>query len=151
MIKNLNVNIAHPKYKIDKRKVHCLVMDLRNDLEFKIEMLVINFITASEIHKINIEYLKHDYSTDIITFNYNGDNIILNGELYISIDDANDYSRIYKCPLDEELIRLVIHGILHLVGYDDMCEKDLQIMKEKENFYVKKLKNKIGNLCNATK
>ncbi len=131
MLKNLYVN---SEYKfIDRRKVHKLVGSLKKELGFGISSLIINFINKDEIHQINKEYLKHDYTTDIITFNYSGSQTELDGEIFISLDDAAFNAKKYKVSLSEELSRLVIHGILHLTGYDDTTKKDKIIMKRIEN------------------
>lgn len=103
------------------------------DLEFSIESLFINFITSEEIHNINKEFLNHDRSTDIITFNYSGSHFELDGEIFISIDDAKIFARKYNVSLSKEFTRLIIHGILHLKGYDDIIKKDRVKMKRIEN------------------
>jgi rRNA maturation RNase YbeY len=96
-------------------------------------LLYINFINSEEIHRINKEYLNHNYTTDIITFNYSGNHLKLDGEIYISINDAKNFARKYKVSLSKELTRLIIHGILHLKGYDDIKKVDRQKMKSREN------------------
>ena len=131
MIKNLYVSSSTGK--INKARIHRLVGLLREDLEFHIESLYINFITNEEIHKINKEFLKHDRSTDIITFNYSGNHFEIDGEIFISIDDANINARKYKVSLSKEFTRLIIHGILHLKGYDDIKKNDRMKMKRIEN------------------
>lgn len=131
MIKNLSVT-SH-NYSINKRKVHNLVSNLKSELGFRIISLTINFIDSETILKINMKYLNHNSSTDIITFNYSGSNSHLDGEIFISVDDADKNSKKYKVPLNEELNRLVIHGMLHLVGYDDNNSKQKKIMKSAEN------------------
>lgn len=131
MIKNLSVT-SH-NYSINKRKVHNLVSNLKSELGFRIISLTINFIDSETILEINRKYLNHNYFTDIITFNYSGSNDHLDGEIFISVDDAHKNSKKYKVPINKELNRLVIHGILHLVGYDDNNSKQKKIMKSAEN------------------
>ncbi len=86
------------------------------------------------------QYLNHNYSTDIITFNYSGSKTELDGELFISTEDAEYYAEKYGVSFMEEIIRLVIHGILHIVGYDDMTPKDKTVMKQMENKLLNKYK-----------
>jgi probable rRNA maturation factor len=86
------------------------------------------------IHAINKEFLKHDYPTDIITFSLEEDRI--DGELYISIDTALRQSAEYGVSLTNELMRLVAHGVLHLVGYDDHDDEARARMTELENYYM---------------
>ncbi len=131
MIRNLYVSSSNNK--IIKNRVHKLVGLLKKELNFSIQLLFINFANGEEIHKINKKYLSHDYSTDIITFNYSGNHLELDGEICISLDDALNSSQKYKVSLNSELKRLTIHGLLHLSGYNDIEKKDKKRMKRKEN------------------
>lgn len=94
----------------------------------------INYIFCSDeyLKRINIEYLKHDYYTDIITFN-NNDNDIINGDLYISIDRVKENSKEYDVSFHNELQRVVIHGILHLVGFNDSTDNEKEQMRKEED------------------
>jgi len=131
LIKNLYVSSSTKK--INKKRIHKLVGLLREDLEFSVEYLFINFITSEEIYNINKEFLNHDRSTDIITFNYSGSHFELDGEIFISIDDAKIFARKYNVSLSKEFTRLIIHGILHLKGYDDIKKNNRVKMKRVEN------------------
>jgi rRNA maturation RNase YbeY len=136
VVKNLEVYNNSNK-KIDKRVIHKLVNGLKKDLGFDISSLQIDFITPDQILTINKDYLGHNYSTDIITFNYSGNHKFLDGELIISVNDAETNSKIYSVTFDEEVWRLVIHGILHLLNFDDKKERDRRIMKRMENKLLK--------------
>lgn len=97
----------------------------------------INIIFCSDnyILDINLRYLQHDYFTDIITFDYcEGDR--LSGDLFISVDSVMENSVFYKTEFEEELHRVIVHGLLHLIGYDDHTEEDQKIMRSKENYYL---------------
>lgn len=97
----------------------------------------INIIFCSDnyILDINLRYLQHDYFTDIITFDYcEGDR--LSGDLFISVDSVRENSVFYKTEFEEELHRVIVHGLLHLIGYDDHTEEDQKIMRSKENYYL---------------
>ncbi len=131
MFKNLYVSSSTKK--TNRTRIHKLVGLLRKDLEFSVESLFINFITSEEIHNINKEFLNHDSSTDIITFNYSGSHFELDGEIFISIDDAKIFARKYNVSLSKEFTRLIIHGILHLKGYDDIKKNNRVKMKRIEN------------------
>lgn len=104
------------------------------------EMGEINYIFCSDEYLLerNIKYLNHDTLTDIITFNYCKGKIITS-DIMISIDRVKENSTIFDNSFSEELHRVMIHGILHLIGYDDKTEKEKILMREKENFYLKKL------------
>ncbi len=139
MVKNLSVNNSS-KDKIDKFLIHKLVHQLSIKFDLTINSLTINFVTKEEIKKINIEYLNHNYSTDIITFNYDGNNKLIDGEIFISTIDAKENSKKYKATFNEEILRLIIHGILHLLGYDDKTLAQKKIMKKNENKLLKNFK-----------
>jgi rRNA maturation RNase YbeY len=133
-----NLHIYSVQKKIKKSKVHDLIKSLSVDLNFLVSNLEINFISGEDIHAINKSYLKHDYTTDIITFNYSDSLQQIDGEIFISIDDALSNSKKFKVTLSDELVRLVIHGILHLLGYDDQNLTDKKIMKRLENKLLSK-------------
>ena len=124
--------------KIKKSKVHDLIKSLSVELNFLVSNLEINFISGEDIHAMNKSYLKHDYTTDIITFNYSDSLQQIDGEIFISIDDALSNSKKFRVTLSDELVRLVIHGILHLLGYDDQNLTDKKIMKRLENKLLSK-------------
>lgn len=86
--------------------------------------------------EINQEYLNHDTLTDIISFDYSEDNII-SGDIFISIDRVQDNADDFDTPFEEELKRVLIHGILHYCGYKDKSENEERIMREKEDEKIK--------------
>jgi len=118
---------------INKLLVHSIISKIRNNLSLKIKSLEINFVSQETIRKVNNEYLSHDYSTDIITFDYSNERNILDGEIIISLKDAEENSKKYQVTFDNELLRLIIHGILHLLGYDDVALSKRKVMKKVEN------------------
>lgn len=143
-MKNLSVSTSK-KIKVEKRLIHSLIAQLSKELGVKLDSLSINFVDADQLLAINKEYLQHNYHTDIITFNYSGSNDCLEGEIFISINEAIVNSLKYNVHLDSEIVRLVIHGILHLVGYDDKNSSDKKKMKKEENkltdLFEKEFKN----------
>ena len=97
----------------------------------------INIIFCSDnyILDVNMEYLQHDYFTDIITFDYCEGNV-LNGDLFISVDSVRENASYYGTEFPDELKRVMVHGILHLIGYDDHSEDDIKVMRSKEDYYL---------------
>lgn len=93
------------------------------------------FCSDDYLHKINLEHLKHDTFTDILTFNYCVDEVV-NSDIFISIDRVKDNAVSFNTSFQNELNRVIIHGILHLVGYDDLTDSDKETMRSKEDFYL---------------
>lgn len=97
----------------------------------------VNIIFCSDpyILDVNINYLGHDYYTDIITFDYvEGD--VLSGDLFISIDSVRENASFYGAGFPVELHRVMVHGILHLIGYDDHTPEEQAVMRSKEDYYL---------------
>lgn len=86
---------------------------------------------------INKQYLSHDYYTDVITFNY-CEGELISGDIFISVDTIKANAEEYGASFDNELCRVMVHGILHLIGYDDDCESNQLIMRQKEDFYLER-------------
>ena len=98
------------------------------------------FCNDPSILDINTQFLGHDYYTDIITFDYSNENI-LNGELYISVDTVKANAEEYEQEFPDELHRVIIHGFLHLIGFDDHNEDDIIEMRQAENDALALLKS----------
>ena len=103
----------------------------------------INYVFCDDeyLHKINVEYLEHDTLTDIISFDYSIGNE-LHGDIFVSVERVADNAKDYEVTFDEELKRVLVHGILHYAGYKDKSEDDELKMRQKEEekmamFHVK--------------
>ena len=97
--------------------------------------IVLIFCSDQYLLEINKKHLNHDYYTDIITFDYCVEKIV-SGDLYISIDRVKENSKTFNESFINELSRVVIHGVLHLCGYNDKTEADQKIMRNLENKYL---------------
>ena len=95
------------------------------------------FCSDDYLHQMNVEYLNHDTLTDVITFPYN-DNPI-EGDIFISIDRVKDNAQDLNIAFNDELHRVMIHGVLHLCGYNDETDEQEAEMRQKEDEYLKKL------------
>jgi len=97
----------------------------------------INYIFCSDnyLYKMNVEHLNHDTFTDIITFNYCVEDVV-NTDIFISVDRVKENAKDFETSFENELSRVMIHGMLHLVGYDDKTEADKEAMRAKEDFYL---------------
>lgn len=94
------------------------------------------FCSDPYILDVNLRYLKHDYYTDIITFDYCEGGNRLSGDLFISVDTVRENAAFYGVEFADELNRVIVHGLLHLIGYDDHTEEDRAVMRAKENYYL---------------
>ena len=102
--------------------------------------LVYVFCKDDYLLEKNIQFLNHNTLTDVITFDYCKGKLV-NGDILISTERVNENSKIYKVNYLTELHRVMVHGLLHLLGYKDKNEKDAKTMREKENYYLNKLIN----------
>lgn len=95
----------------------------------------INYILCSDeyLHKINVDFLKHDDYTDIITFDNSEEEGVIAGDIYISLERVNDNAKTNKADPDEELHRVMIHGVLHLLGLSDKSAEEKKRMRQKED------------------
>ena len=102
----------------------------------KVEKALVNIIITNNagIQKINNQYLEHDYPTDVLAFKMEEE--IFEAEVYVSIEMAKSNAEEYKVNWRDELLRYAIHGILHLLGYDDSTEEGSERMRKKENKYL---------------
>lgn len=98
----------------------------------------INFIFCSDIYllQINQQYLNHDNYTDIITFDNSELQLEISGDIFISIERVYENSKKFSGSFLSELYRVMIHGILHLIGYKDKSNKDKDAMRRKEDYYL---------------
>jgi rRNA maturation RNase YbeY len=104
----------------------------------KIGDLCFIFCTDDFLLDINKKYLEHDYCTDVITFDYTVDNAV-SGDIFISIERVEENAREFGVSFNQELRRVMYHGVLHLCGYNDKSEDEERTMREKEDFYLKTL------------
>ena len=123
-------NIPMPK--IAKRKVNAWIKEVASRHGYKLGEITYIFCDDQKILEVNREYLKHDYYTDIITFDYTEGKVI-SGDLFISLDTVKSNSEKFSTSYEEEFYRVVIHGILHLCGINDKGVGEREIMEKHEN------------------
>lgn len=121
----------------DQRAVKNWIKQVLND--HSIKQFDINFVLCSDeyVLKINRDFLQHDFYTDIITFDNSVSTEKLESDIFISIDRVTENAKKLHIAFDEELHRVFIHGILHLIGFKDKTAKEKQIMRDKENDSLK--------------
>ena len=99
----------------------------------------INYIFCDDeyLHKINVDYLNHDTLTDIISFDYSQGDVV-SGDIFISVERVKDNAQDFNVTFDNELLRVMIHGIMHYCGYKDKSEEEAKVMRSKEDYYISK-------------
>ena len=101
----------------------------------KIESLSFLFVDDEEMLKYNKKYLQHESYTDVITFDSSADKKIA-GDIIISLERVNDNAKFYQVSYNYELQRVMAHGLLHLLGYNDKNKEEKKIIRKKENYYL---------------
>ena len=122
--------IEHPQ--IDERKLSLWIEIVAKKHNREIGEISYLFCNDEKILEVNQEYLNHDFYTDIITFNYSEGNMI-SGDIIISLQTVESNSQMYKTDYNEELHRVIIHGILHLCGLNDLTEEEENAMRDAED------------------
>ena len=123
-------------FKFNRRRLTSQWLKFTAESEIKrIGQVNIIFCSDNYILDINQKYLQHDYFTDIITFDY-CEGKTLSGDLFISVDTVRENAIFYGTEFDDELNRVIVHGLLHLIGYDDHSEEDQKTMRGKEDYYL---------------
>lgn len=123
-------NVKFPKIK--RRETTAWIKKVAASYGRKVGEIGYLFCDDEKILEVNREYLQHDYYTDIITFDYDEDDII-SGDLVISLDTVKSNAELFHKNYDEELHRVIIHGILHLCGINDKGPGEREIMEAAEN------------------
>lgn len=135
-------NISFLKHDRNIRLLRRAVVKQLLELIFKMhgkQLQTLSFIFCSDVYvkKINKEFLKHDYYTDVITFLFSEQGCAIKGEIYLSVDRIKENAKVYNVLYQNELLRVMIHGCLHLCGYDDDTVVCRLQMTNKENHFLK--------------
>jgi rRNA maturation RNase YbeY len=91
------------------------------------------FCDAEYLKEVNLKYLNHDFFTDIVTFDYRNDNPVVSGDMFISINRVKDNSELFHCDLNDEFLRVMVHGVLHLLKFCDGTDEEKKLMRSKED------------------
>lgn len=125
-------------FELDQRFADRQIKQLINEEKKETGDISVIFCSDEYLLEMNKTHLNHDYFTDIITFNY-VENDLISGDLFISADRIKENAGKFGVTFQEELYRVILHGILHLVGYNDKTDAEKKVMKEKENYYLAKI------------
>jgi len=120
----------------NKKKLRLLFKEVCKQEKAVLSFVNCVFCSDEYLLKINKKHLKHNFLTDIITFDFSEKKNQIEGDLYISVDRVKDNAKKYKDTFLDEITRVVLHGLLHLIGYNDKTEKEKKRMRVLENKYV---------------
>lgn len=124
---------------INLRLLRRITSVLLETLEISEFDLGIYFVPPSRMAQLNEAFLSHTGSTDVLSFHYPDSIPLLCGEIFISVSDAKRQAREYRTTWQSEVVRYLIHGILHLDGYDDLEPRERRVMKRKENQLLREI------------
>jgi probable rRNA maturation factor len=130
--------LTKPFYFPGRNKLKSFILRQLKKERKKIDALNYVFCDDAYLLQINKEYLRHNTFTDIITFELSLKKQPLLADIYISVERVKENSGIYNTSFKEELLRVIFHGILHLVGFRDKTEKQATLMRRKEDEYLRK-------------
>lgn len=136
----IEFNYSKPKFKnLIKTTINkeCLLRYIKKLCGKKRVYMSYNFICSQEQIKMNTTFKDHNYNTDILTFGLVNTECELTGDVYISLGEVKKNARIYNVEISEEINRVLIHGFLHIIGYNDETNSEKKIMRKEENKYIK--------------
>jgi len=140
----ISVENSYPDIKVKARQIKNLAQQvLLNEGVIKAEINII-FVDDKYIMRLNQDYLNKDTTTDVLSFLLTDEaDDQLEGEVYANIEQVIRQAQEYQVPLEDELARIVIHGLLHLIGFDDQVEEEQRVMTEREDQYLTILQTKL--------
>lgn len=130
---NIEFTYMGRRPKIDKIKTGSWLNQIAKSYQKSIHSLNYTFCNDEELLEININYLQHNFYTDIITFDLSDNELNIEGDIYISIDRIKDNAKLHNCKMQDELNRVMAHGLLHLIGFKDKTKKEASAMREAED------------------
>lgn len=133
--------LDHPSLSFDQARLHNHLLLICETEGYTVDELSIVFTTHEVVRTINKQYLDHDYNTDVIAFQFSPshETHLLEGEIYIDLDMAQERCKEFEATFEEEVFRYAIHGLLHLMNYSDKTPENLEIMKARESTYLSAL------------
>ena len=124
-------------YSLSNEKLHSdWIINVVLSENFHVGNVVFAFFDDQEVKKLNKKFLNKNYYTDVISFDESRDRLI-NGNIAISVDRVKENAINFKCTFSDEMRRVMVHGLLHFMGYNDQNEESIKIMRKKENEKIK--------------
>ncbi|MCL4511021.1 MAG: rRNA maturation RNase YbeY [Bacteroidetes bacterium] len=122
-----------PKFR--RRTLAVLIRQIIREERREADSINVVLVDDDYLLDVNRKFLNHDYKTDVISFDLS-ENKRIDGEIYISVDRAKVQARRYKVSLEREVLRLIVHGVLHLAGWDDKTRSQKLLMRKRENVFI---------------
>lgn len=116
----------------DEKRIQKWIQNIVSNLGFEIGEINYIFCDDEYLHKLNVEFLKHDTLTDIISFD-NTLGKLISGDIFISVERVQENAQDFNVPFNDELHRVMIHGVLHYMGHKDKTQKEKELMRTTEN------------------
>jgi len=135
----LDIAQAHPTRSLDEDVLTALIRRTAEGEGFEIRALGIVLTDRDAVHRLNREFLDHDYPTDVLSFSLDEDAAadgLIDGEVYVDLDTAAERAPEFGTTFEDEARRYVVHGLLHLMGYDDATDAELVTMRTLEDRYL---------------
>jgi len=143
----INILYNHPfEHSINKKSLQNYCKKVLNYNNYNFYLVSLIFIDKEELREMKKTYFKQDAYTDVIAFNFNNRDEDLEGELYLSIDIIKNNANDYSVTLENEIKRIIAHGLLHLIGYKDDSDREKRKMTKMENMCMQ-LFNDVKILC----
>tara|TARA_B110000263_G_C15304740_1_gene509759 strand:- start:2126 stop:2560 length:435 start_codon:yes stop_codon:yes gene_type:complete len=130
------INNFSNQYNFSTIEIKNIISVITNNENKSIESINLILSTDHHLNKLKKQYFKKDHYTDVISFNLEDEGSLIDGEVYISMERIIDNANAFNCNLNDELKRIIIHGILHLIGYNDSTKKEKEAMTNLEDFYM---------------
>ncbi|MCL5268355.1 MAG: rRNA maturation RNase YbeY [Bacteroidetes bacterium] len=127
--------------KIQRKRIAVLVRQIVREERKKADGISLVLVDDDYLLNLNVKFLNHQYRTDVISFDLSGSDTI-EGEVYVSVDRAAVQAKRYKVPLEREVLRLLIHGVLHLTGWEDKTRSEKLRMRKRENELIERFYDK---------
>lgn len=140
----LLVENAHARYRIPRRETMKAMRSVLKGESFDYQLLNIVFIDDRKSRQLNRKFLENDCATDVLAFRLD-ERSKLEGEVYVNLDRARIQAREYGVSFKNEVMRLAIHGLLHLLGYSDTTQRSQLRMKRKQEDYLQRISGEVGH------
>ena len=136
----IDISQAHPVRSLDEATLERLLQHVVHAEGFELRSLGVVLADHETVHRLNREFLDHDYVTDVLSFSLDEDAVaegVVDGEVYVDLDTAAERAPEFGATFEEEAFRYVVHGLLHLMGYDDATDADRAAMRRLEDTYLR--------------